>query len=98
MSKRAKIRAFEVYPENMQYSTVYDCVYDLAQIERKKFLKVYEQAEKDTIERAVAWLEETFFDNSHHSGRGSYGQIETNDFDSMEEMIEKFKKAMEEEK
>ena len=61
-------------------------------------MKGYEQAEKDTIERAIAWLEETFFDNSHHSGRGSYGQIETNDFDSMEEMIEKFKKAMEEEK
>lgn len=58
MSKRAKIRALEVYPENMQYSTVYDCVYDLAQIERKKFLKVYELAEKETIERAIAWLKE----------------------------------------
>lgn len=66
--------------------------------QRELVMEGYEQAEKDIIERAIAWLEETFFDNSHHSGRGSYGQIETNDFDSMEEMIEKFKKAMEEEK
>lgn len=47
MSKRAEEAALKAHPVNMQYSTVYDCVYDLAQIERKKFLKVYEQAEKD---------------------------------------------------
>ena len=84
MSKRAEEAALKAYP------------YDYP--EREGYKKGYEQAEKDTIGRAVAWLEETFFDSSHHSGRGSYGQIETNDFDSMEEMIEKFKKAMEEEK
>lgn len=52
MSKRAEKAALKAYPVNMQYSTVYDCVYDLAQIERKKFLKVYEQAEKDL---ALTW-------------------------------------------
>lgn len=52
MSKGAEEAALKAYPVNMQYSTVYDCVYDLAQIERKKFLKVYEQAEKDL---ALTW-------------------------------------------
>lgn len=47
MSKRAEKAALKAYPVNMQYSTVYDCVYDLAQKEREKFLKVYELAEKD---------------------------------------------------
>ena len=61
---------------------------------RKFFAKGYEQAEKDTIERAAKWLDEHFFDNSHHSGRGDYGEIKTNDFDSMEEMIFSLKRAI----
>ena len=91
MSKRATDAAWKLYPD---YPSM-DGGYITQRKQRELVMKGYEQAEKDTIERAVAWLEETFFDNSHHSGRGSYGQIETNDFDSMEEMIEKFKKAME---
>ena len=58
MSKRAEKAALKAYPVNMQYSTVYDCVYDLAQIERKKFLKVYEQAEKDILSIIQSRLEE----------------------------------------
>ena len=56
----------------------------------------YEQAEKDMIERAIAWLEEHFYDNSHSSERGFYGEVVTHDFDSMEDMFDELKKAMEE--
>lgn len=105
MSKRAEEAALNAYPVKMTPLVYQDLIdqfggkteIDVNTYPRCLFQEGYEQAEKDTIGRAVAWLEETFFDNSHLSGRGCYGQIETNDFDSMEEMIEKFKKAMEEE-
>lgn len=97
MSKRAEKRGLQALPPRWRKTKDGKGKIDSALPVRKFYIRAYEQAEKDTIERAVAWLEETFFDNSHHSGRGSYGQIETNDFDSMEEMIEKFKKAMEKE-
>ena len=44
---RAEKAGLEAFPENIQYSTVYDCQYDVAQIERRKFIMGYEQAEKD---------------------------------------------------
>ena len=44
---RAEKAGLEAFPENTQYSTVYDCRYDVAQIERRKFIRGYEQAEKD---------------------------------------------------
>ena len=57
----------------------------------------YEQAEKNAIERAVAWLDEHFIDGSFNSDRGYYGKMETYDFDTMAEMRESFIKAMEKE-
>lgn len=62
MSKRAEEAALKAYPVNMRYSTVYDCVYDLAQKEREKFLEVYEQAEKDILSIIQSRLEEIYGD------------------------------------
>lgn len=51
---------------------------------------------REMLDKACEWLENTFHDRSHHSGRGDAGEIVTYDFDSMQEFILKFCKAMEE--
>lgn len=48
MSKRAEEAAFNAYPVKRQSGD-----YDVNRIRRKRFQEGYEQAEKDTIERAV---------------------------------------------
>lgn len=54
MSK-AKERALEVYPRSEKYTTTQRLIVnDL----RDGFIQGYEQAEKETIERAIAWLKE----------------------------------------
>lgn len=58
--------------------------------------KAIEMERKHLIEKACEWLENTFHDRSHHSGRGDAGEIVTYDFDSMQEFILKFKQRMEE--
>lgn len=55
-----------------------------------------EWGNKQAVEKACKWLENTFHDRSRHSGRGDAGEIVTYDFDSMQEFILKFRKAMEE--
>lgn len=50
MSKRAEQRALEAYPNESFVSEEY------ADMCRSFFIEGYEQAEKDTIERAIAWL------------------------------------------
>lgn len=55
---------------------------------RRGFVKGYEQAEKDTIERAVMWLEEHA--DEYNSSESAFDHME-------EEMIIDFRKAMEEE-
>ena len=52
MSKRAEERALEAYPD---YPTM-GGGYVTQRRTRKVFIHGYEQAEKDTIERAIAWL------------------------------------------
>ena len=71
--------------------------YDINEAKRNIFIEGYEQAKKNAIERAVAWLDEHFIDDSFNSDRGYYGKMETYDFDTMAEMRESFIKAMEEE-
>lgn len=56
----------------------------------------YKAGCSETINKTCEWLENTFHDRSHHSGRGDAGEIVTYDFDSMQEFILKFRKAMEE--
>ena len=57
MSKRAEEAALKAYPINIQATQLYGD-WDINKTERDGFVKGYEQAEKDTIERAVAWLKE----------------------------------------
>lgn len=61
MSKRAEERALEFYPMkdyNKEPNYIHSCDSKmLDEVYRQVFMLGYEQAEKDTIERAVAWLE-----------------------------------------
>ncbi len=58
MSNRAEERALEAYPIKQSYNDYYGDYEDINIVERISFQEGYEQAEKDTIERAVAWLKE----------------------------------------
>lgn len=82
---RAEKAGFEAFPENIQYSTVYDCRYDVAQIERRKFIKGYEQGQKETIEKVLKWFNDTTY-------FGSSAGEEVKRF-----LMEDLRKAMEEE-
>lgn len=60
MSKRAEELALKAYPPiatvpKMVYVKS-GILYDPNALKRKEFIKCYEQAEKDTIERAIEWL------------------------------------------
>lgn len=82
MSKRAEERARTFYSsENFDTLT-------LLELGRKCFSEGYEQAEKDTIERAVMWLEEHA--DEYNGSESAFDHME-------EEMIIDFRKAMEEE-
>ena len=57
MSKRAKQEAMKAYPPEMIYGeSTLDGKYDGNATPRYYYIKGYEQAEKDTIERVVEWL------------------------------------------
>lgn len=94
MSKRAEERAIDAWAI-YEYREHPKGLYHTCFVDGYK--EGYEQAEKNAIERAVAWLDEHFIDGSFNSDRGYYGKMETYDFDTMTEMRESFIKAMEEE-
>lgn len=56
----AEQRALEAYPhlERPTFDDIYPRLLFTRNTERSAFVKGYEQAEKDTIERAIAWLKE----------------------------------------
>lgn len=61
MSKRAEERALEAYPVKMVSGPIgFEELlkFDFNSLFRCIFTEGYEQAEKDTIERAVAWLKD----------------------------------------
>ena len=47
-----------------------------------------------SIEKAIKWLDDTFYSFDNSSGRGRYCEIITHDFDSLEEMYDSFRKAV----
>ena len=50
------------------------------------------------IEKAVEWLKEEMYYKDQSSGRGCWGKIETlGTYDSLEEFIDEFKQAMQDE-
>lgn len=57
-------------------------------------LKMADWMEERIINKAVEWLNNTFLDNSHCNGRGLYCEIVTHDYDSMEELINDFRKKV----
>ena len=56
MSKRAEEMALKAYPECVVYNDLDREYEDINGCYRVGFEAGYEQAEKDTIEKAVAWL------------------------------------------
>lgn len=84
MSKRAEDLADKIYP--FRYDSHGDVIdFKNTIILRGVCIEIYEQAEKDTIERAVAWLKEHINDYI----------VKGRDIDLM---FDDFTKAMEEEK
>lgn len=47
-----------------------------------------------SIEKAIQWLDDTFYFLDNSSGRGPDYEITTHDFDSLEEMYDSFRKAV----
>ena len=90
MSKRAEDAALRAYPEKMGMFHEADIHYeaDLNKAARIKYIEGYNQAEKDTIEKAVMWLEKHA--DEYNGSESSFDHME-------EEMITDFQKAMEEE-
>ena len=58
MSKRAEQRGLEALPPRWRKTRDGKGKVDSALPVRKFYIRAYEQAEKDTIERAIAWLKE----------------------------------------
>ena len=53
------------------------------------------QSKKElSIEKAIKWLDDTFYFLDNSSGRGRDCEITTHDFDSLEEMYDSFRKAV----
>ena len=64
--------------------------------EAQDFLKsLRPQPKKElSIEKAINWLDDTFYFLDNSSGRGRDCEITTHDFDSLEEMYDSFRKAV----
>ena len=60
---------------------------------RVKFLRPQPKKEL-SIEKAIQWLDDTFYFLDNSSGRGRDCEITTHDFDSLEEMYDSFRKAV----
>ena len=61
-------------------------------------VKTAEKTKREMIEKAVNWLDEQMYFRDFSSGRGSYGEVKAfGGYDSLEEFIDEFKQAMENE-
>lgn len=81
MSKRSEEAAMKAYPKKEAWNKNATGHYDPNFPRRKAYLQGYEQAEKDTIERAVAWLKDYVKHFEIYDEKG----------------VEEFRKAMEDE-
>lgn len=60
--------------------------------------KTAERTKREVIKKAAEWLREEMCYREQSSGRGHWGEIETlGTYDSVEEFIEEFKQAMQDE-
>ena len=92
---RAEKAGLEAVPPRLRRSKDGTVKIDSALPVRKFYIRAYEQAEKDTIERAVAWLKENASKNIMGIG---IGIDEPMDYFVPDYVWEEFRKAMEEEK
>lgn len=61
----------------------------------KRLKSLRPQSKKElSIEKAIKWLDDTFYFLDNSSGRGRDCEITTHDFDSLEEMYDSFRKAV----
>ena len=65
-------------------------------IDLRNFIKsLRPQSKKEfSMEKAIKWLDDTFYFLDNSSGRGRDCEITTHDFDSLEEMYDSFRKAV----
>ncbi len=71
---------------------VYDAVQNWL---KNRFKSLRPQPKKElSIEKAIQWLDDTFYFLDNSSGRGRDCEITTHDFDSLEEMYDSFRKAV----
>ena len=103
MSKRAEIAALKAYSKGPTVNMGYED-YDQYSKERSGFIEGYEQAEKDTIKRAIKWLMDRVnipYDvETNDDGEplaDSYIDYAKKRFEVANEIVEDFRKAMEEE-
>lgn len=87
-AEEAALKAYPIHFTNMYMPDGLIVKIDINTEPRKLYQKVYEQAEKDTIERAIMWLEKHA--DEYNGSESSFDHME-------EEMITDFRKAMEEE-
>jgi hypothetical protein len=66
--------------------------------EEGAFIKGAEWMKERMIEKAVEWLKEEMYYRDQSSGRGCWGKIEVlGTYDSLDEFIDEFKQAMQDE-
>ncbi len=60
--------------------------------------KTAERTKREMIKKAVEWLDNELMFRDHSSGRGSFGEVKAmGGYDSLEEFIDEFKQAMQDE-
>lgn len=89
---RAEKRALEVYP--IESYEMYDDMYRQRGAYVKGYEKGYQEAQAHTIDKACQWLIGEF---SQKQDRDGHPNIESRSCVSVEELIQDFRKAMEEE-
>lgn len=85
---------FPDYPSKEESELYDDCQRRLDWF-KNKLKSIRPQPQKElSIEKAIKWLDDTFYFLDNSSGRGRDCEITTHDFDSLEEMYDSFRKAV----
>ena len=93
MSNLAEKKAYEKYPKRLVKGIGNDCAWedDINSYPREYFAKGYEQAQKDFLEKAKAWLDDNAFEYVKTKTFSIYELYDTYDSDAL---LADFEKAM----
>lgn len=86
--------------EHIRYALRYACANSVIDEQITEYVMTWlkslrPQPQKElSIEKAIQWLDDTFYFLDNSSGRGRDCEITTHDFDSLEEMYDSFRKAV----